>query len=37
MNKTTTFETIFSPIAAGRGGFIHVLIELLNSYNKIII
>ena len=40
----TSFETIFSPISAGRvldvatgrGGFIHALIESLNSYDEII-
>ncbi len=44
MNKTTTFETIFSPITAGRvldvatgrGSFIHVLSESLQSYDEII-
>ncbi len=40
----TTFETIFSPISAGRlldvatgrGGFIHALVETLHSYDEII-
>ncbi len=40
----TTYDTIFSPISAGRlldvatgrGGFIHALIESLNSYDEII-
>ncbi len=40
----TTFETIFSPISAGRlldvatgrGGFIHVLVESLRGYDEII-